>query len=72
MKLSCVRIPDLEDGLELEWFLARTTTADDLISAVVENLGFARVITGPGGGTVDYVLEEAWTTSEGEESRTFP
>jgi hypothetical protein len=69
VKLSCSRIPDIEDGLELEWFLARTTTADELVTSIVETLGFAKVISGPGGGTVDYVLEEAWVTPDGEESK---
>ena len=51
----------------MQWYLARSTTVQEVIEGVVEEMGLTRVITGPGGGTVDYVLEEAWITNTGEE-----
>lgn len=68
--LRSMRIPDLEDDIDIEWFLARTTTAEEVVNTVTEELGLPKVISGPGGGTVDYVLEEAWITTDGEEVTT--
>lgn len=65
--LSCARIPDLDDDIELDWFLARGTTVFDVVNGVVEELGLTRAIAGPGGGNVDYVMEEVWVSEQGEE-----
>ncbi|KIM29475.1 hypothetical protein M408DRAFT_8151 [Serendipita vermifera MAFF 305830] len=65
--LSCARIPDLEDDIELEWFLSRNTTVLDMVNGVIEELDLAKVIPGPGGGNVDYVLEEVWVSDQGDE-----
>jgi diaphanous 1 len=65
--LSCARIPDLDDDIELEWFLARSTTVLDVVNGIVEELGLTRAIAGPGGGNVDYVMEEVWISDQGDE-----
>lgn len=68
--LSCVRIPDLDDDIELDWFLARSTTVLDVVNGVIEELDLTKVIPGPGGGTVDYVLEEVWVSRQGDEGKS--
>jgi len=69
--LTTARIPDLDDDIELDWFLARGTTVLDAINGVVEEFGLTRVIGGPGGGNVDYVLEEVWVSDQGDEGMSF-
>lgn len=64
--LQCSRIPGLDDDLEVDWFVARATTVEDVINGVIEEIGLPKVISGPGGGTVDYCLEEAWISGEDE------
>lgn len=66
LSIQCVRIPEHDEDLEVEWFLARSTTVEDVISGLIEEIGLPKVISGPGGGAVDYVLEEAWISGEEE------
>jgi diaphanous 1 len=70
LSIQCIRIPEYEEDLEVEWFLARSTTVEDVISGVIEEIGLPKVISGPGGGAVDYVLEEAWIYGEEEGMHT--
>ncbi|PVF96346.1 FH2-domain-containing protein [Serendipita vermifera] len=70
LTLSTLRIPDVDDDLEFQWFLARGTTVEEVMNGVVEEMGLSRVITGPGGGVVEYVLEEAWIAQDGKEAST--
>jgi diaphanous 1 len=67
--LTSLRIPDVDDDLEFQWFLAHSTTVEEVMNGVIEEMGFSRVITGPGGGVVEYVLEEAWIASDGKEGQ---
>jgi len=67
LNLSFLRVPEIDDGFVMQWYLARSTTVQEVIEGVAEEMGLTRVITGPGGGTVDYVLEEAWISNTGEE-----
>lgn len=53
----------------MQWYLARSTTVEEVIEGVAEEMGLTKVITGPGGGTVDYALEEAWISNTGEEGK---
>ncbi|KAG8790334.1 hypothetical protein FRC17_008923, partial [Serendipita sp. 399] len=65
--LTCMRVPDLEDDLDIEWFLARNTTAEEVVNGVIEEFGLTKVMGGPGGGNIDYVLEEVWVPVNGDE-----
>jgi diaphanous 1 len=67
LDLSFLRVPEIDDGFAMQWYLARNTTVEEVIEGVAEEMGLTKVITGPGGGTVDYILEEAWVSSTGEE-----
>jgi len=67
LNLSFLRVPEIDDGFTMQWYLVRSTTVEEVIEGVAEEMGLTKVITGPGGGTVDYALEEAWISSTGEE-----
>lgn len=67
LNLSFLRVPEIDDGFTMQWYLARSTTVQEVIDGVAEEMGLTMVITGPGGGTVDYALEEAWISNTGEE-----
>lgn len=65
--LQCTRIPGIDEDFEFEWFLARTTTVEEALNAIIEEIGLPKFISGPGGGHVDYVMEEAWVSDEEDE-----
>jgi len=67
LNLLFLRVPEIDDGFAMQWYLARSTTVEEVIEGVAEEMGLTKVITGPGGGNVDYVLEEAWISNTGEE-----
>ena len=56
--LSFVRVPEIHEAFLWKVFFARTSTARDVIDAVVEELGLAKTLPIPGVGTFEYVLEE--------------
>ena len=60
-------VPEIEDDFQWSWYLARSSTVDQVLDGIGAELGLAKVIYGPGGGNVDYVLEEIWTHSDGTE-----
>jgi diaphanous 1 len=70
LSISFLRVPEIHDGFRWTIFLARSTTTDDVIAAVSDELGLAKVLSGPGGGNVDYVLDEVW--QEGDAEGTLP
>lgn len=67
LNLLFLRVPEIDDGFAMKWYLARSTTVEEVIEGVAEEMGLTKIITGPGGGAVDYALEEAWISSTGEE-----
>jgi len=69
LNLSFLRVPEIDDGFTMQLYLARSTTVEEVIESVAEEMGLTKVITGPGGGIVDYTLEEAWISSTGEEGK---
>ncbi|KAG8831474.1 hypothetical protein FRC18_006477, partial [Serendipita sp. 400] len=64
--LTCLRVPDLEDDVDIEWFLARNVTAEEVVNGMIEEFGLTKVMGGVGGGNIDYVLEEAWVPKTGD------
>ncbi|EJD48467.1 hypothetical protein AURDEDRAFT_162426 [Auricularia subglabra TFB-10046 SS5] len=65
--VSFARVPEIEDDFTWRWYLARTTTVEEVLDGVGTELGLAKVIYGPGGGNIDYVLEEVWTHKDESE-----
>lgn len=66
--ISFARVPEIDEDFPWKSFITRSTTVEEVIDAVGLELGIAKVIYGPGGGNVDYVLEEVWTNASGAES----
>lgn len=68
LTLTCnfLRVPEIHDGFRWKVFIARTTTVREAIDLVVEQLGLMKVLPVPGGGTLDYVLEEVWACEDAE------
>lgn len=73
LTLTCnfLRVPEIHDGFQWKVFLARTTTVRDAVDLVVEQLGLMKALPIPGGGALDYVLEEVWA-QEDAESKSLP
>ncbi|CAE6362187.1 unnamed protein product, partial [Rhizoctonia solani] len=51
------RVPEITDGFVMQWFIAHSSTVEDVINDIGDNLGLAIYIAGPGGGKVDYAIE---------------
>jgi len=66
ISLKFLRVPEIHDGFTWKIFLARNTTAEEILDTVTDELGLTRVLEGPGGGTIDYVIEDVWGTPENE------
>ena len=61
-----LRVPEIHDGFQWKVFIARNTTVREVIDLVVEQLGLMKTLPIPGGGALDYVLEEVWTLDDAE------
>lgn len=64
--VSFLRVPGIPDGFSWTVFLARNTIAEDALAVASDELGLTKVLGGPGGGNVEYVLEEVWKDKEVE------
>lgn len=60
LNLSFLRVPEIHDGYDYKFFISRTMTVNDVITSVVEELGLTKTLPIPGGGPLEYVLEEVW------------
>jgi diaphanous 1 len=58
--ITFLRVPEIHDGYERKFFIARSTTVEDVVRAVIQELGLIKALSIPGGGNLDYVLEEVW------------
>ena len=66
---SFLRVPEIHDGFAWRCFFSRNTTVRDIIESVLDSLGLTRSLPVPGGGTVQYALEEVWVEGDaGSES----
>ncbi|KAF8743337.1 Diaphanous GTPase-binding Domain, partial [Rhizoctonia solani] len=61
------RVPEITDGFVMQWFIAYSSTVEDVINDIADNLGLTVYLAGPGGGKVDYVIE-TFTPDGGKES----
>jgi diaphanous 1 len=64
--LTILRVPEIHDGYTYTIYISRTTTVQDTINIATEELGLTKSLPIPGGGNLDYVLEEAWIDGEQE------
>jgi hypothetical protein len=51
------RVPEITDGFVMQWFIAHSSTVEDVINEIGDNLGLTVYLAGPGGGKVDYAIE---------------
>lgn len=58
--LTFLRVPEIHDGYEYKLFFSRTTTTNDAIDLILDELGLTKSLPIPGGGNLEYVLEEVW------------
>lgn len=69
VSVSFLRVPEIHDGFAWRCFFSRNTTVRDIIESVLDSLGLTKSLPVPGGGTVQYVLEEVWVEGDaGSES----
>jgi diaphanous 1 len=68
--LSCVldfrRVPEVHDEFYRKVFFSRQSTAENLVTHVVEELGLTKSLPVPGSGNLEYVIEEVWTDGSAE------
>lgn len=70
LTVSFLRVPEIHDGFEYRAFVGRTSTIQNVIDQVSEELGLTKSLPVPGGGALEYVLEEVWSY-EGSESTSL-
>lgn len=68
VSFAFLRVWEIHDGFQYKLFISRDTTVGDVVEAVIEELGLAKTLPIPGGGNLEYVLEEVWT--DGNSSST--
>lgn len=66
LTVSFLRVPEIHDGFEYRVFVGRTSTIQNVIDQVSEELGLTKSLPVPGGGALEYVLEEVWSYEESE------
>lgn len=60
INLMFLRVPEIHDGYEYKLFISRTMTVNEVIERVMEELGLTKSLPIPGGGALEYVVEEVW------------
>ena len=58
LSLSFARVPEIHDGFNWVVYYARSSTVEDVIRRVIEELGLAKSLPVPGGGRIEYVIED--------------
>lgn len=68
LTLTCtfLRVPEIHDGFQWKLFLSRTTDVRSAVNCIVDELGLTKSLPVPGGGSLEYVLEEVWTDEDAE------
>ena len=64
IELVFLRVMEIHDGFRWTVYLTRSTSVSDVIKTVCEQLGLAKSLPVPGGGNIDYVLEEKWSQDD--------
>jgi diaphanous 1 len=65
------RVPEIHDEFQRRFFISRTSTVQDLINLIVEELGLTKSLPISGGGILEYVLEEAWLDGNAQSGQSF-
>lgn len=71
LNVSFMKVPEIHDGFEYKLFISLTTTASELVTSVVQELGLSKTLPIPGAGTLEYVLEEVWSDKAVESTLHF-
>lgn len=66
LSLSFIRVPEIHDSFKYKFFISRSTTVNDVVNSVIQELGLTKSLPIPGGGNLEYVLEEVWTDGGSE------
>lgn len=66
---SFLRVPEIHDGFQWKLFISRETIVNDAVERIIDELGLTRTLPVPGGGNLDYVLEEVWDEGDSERKR---
>ncbi|CAK5262775.1 unnamed protein product [Mycena citricolor] len=64
VSFTFARVWEIHDTFLYKIFISRNTTVAEVIEAAVEELGLAKTLPIPGGGNLDYVIEEVWEDGE--------
>ncbi|KAJ6566849.1 hypothetical protein B0H19DRAFT_941165 [Mycena capillaripes] len=72
ISFSFLRIREIYDDFEYKLFLSRNATAKEVVGTVVEELGLTKTLFTPGGGDLEYMLEEVWTDGDTSKSSRLP
>lgn len=72
LTVSFLRVPEIHDDFQWKIFIARDSTAQHVVERAVEELGLTKSLPVPGGGLIDYVLEEVWSNAETESECMWP
>lgn len=72
MWISFLRVPEIPDEFKYKFFISRTMTVEDLLDCIINELGLTKSSPIPGGGNLEYVLEEVWVDGENESRNISP
>lgn len=72
MWLSFLRVPEIPDEFEYKFFISRTMTVADVLESIINELGLTKSSPIPGGGNLEYVLEEVWIDGANESRSISP
>ncbi|KAJ7490265.1 armadillo-type protein [Mycena galericulata] len=72
VSFSFLRVWEIHDGFQYKLFISRNTTVQQVVDAVVEELGLAKTLPIPGAGKLEYVLEEVWTDGNSSKTSRLP
>lgn len=68
LTITFLRVPEIHDGFEHKLFIGRTSTVRNVIDQLTEEFGLTKSLPIPGGGALEYVIEEVWVDGD-EESK---
>jgi diaphanous 1 len=66
INLTFLRIPEIHDSYEYKCFISTSMTVSEVIDAIMEELGLTKSLPIPGGGSLEYVMEEVWVDKNTE------
>ena len=66
VSLTFLRIPEIHDEFKHKFFISRTSTIEQVVDMVMDELGLAKSLPIPGAGAIEYVIEEVWTDGNRE------